>query len=170
MIDNYLAEYDYNEIHHRIIHAPVDKIYNTLRHLDFSESWISRLLFKIRGLNTKNMSFDRMVDRDSFFTIYEKQNREWLVGLLAESFKAAVFLDHPENFKEWNPGKGIKIAWNFLLQENGPQNVKVSTETRILCLNRKSWFIFSLYWALVRPFSGLIRKEMLRVLQNKCQN
>jgi len=170
MIDSYLPAYDYNEIHYRIIDAPAERIYPVLRHLDFSESFISRSLFKMRGLNTKNMSFDKMIDRDSFFTVYEKQNREWLIGLMAESFKKPVYPDHPQDFKNWNPGRGVKIAWNFILDQIDQKRVRVSTETRIFCLNRKSWLIFSIYWVLVRPFSGLIRREILRILQNRCQD
>ena len=96
MINHYLPDYHYNEIHYEIINAPLNKIYNNLRHLNFGESWISRLLFKIRGLKTDNMSFNKMVDTDSFFTIYEKENEEWLIGLLAESFKVSNLLKAQE--------------------------------------------------------------------------
>jgi hypothetical protein len=170
MIDYYLPEFDYNEIHSKIINAPLDKVYNNLRHLDFAASWISRWLFKIRGLGTNAMSFDLMVDTGSFFTIYEKENNEWVVGLLADSFRMPVNLTADQDFRDWNPGKGIKIAWNFKCDVLNKDKVKVSTETRIKCLNKKSKFVFSIYWFFVRPFSGLIRREMLRILDLKCRS
>ena len=169
MIDAYLPHYHYNEIHSKIINAPAAVIYTKLRHLNFHSSWISRVLFKLRGLSTKNMTFDRMVDNGSFFTMHEKENEEWIVGLLAESFKFAETLQHGKNFKEWNPGSGVKIAWNFKLNGLADNKVKVSTETRVQCLNRKTLLIFSVYWFFVRPFSGLIRLEMLRILKKECE-
>jgi hypothetical protein len=169
MINYYLPDYHFNEIHSKNLKAPLDKIYRTLRQLDFSKSWVISGLFKIRGLKTNKMSFDKMIDTDSFFTIYEKENKEWVIGLLADSFKMPTLLKHLENFNDWDPGKGVKIAWNFLLQEMENGNVKVSTETRIQCLSKKAKFFFAVYWVLVRPFSGLIRLEMLRILKNKSE-
>ena len=169
MIDHYLPAYDYNEIHSKIINAPVGTVYSNLRHLDFSSSWISRILFKMRGLGTNAMSFDLMVDTGSFFTVYEKENSEWVVGLLSESFKMPSTLDNNQDFRDWNPGRGIKIAWNFKCDAITKKRVRVITETRIKCLNKKSRYIFSLYWFFIRPFSGLIRREMLRILAAKCQ-
>lgn len=169
MIETYLPHFHYNEIHSKIINASADVIYNKLRHLNFHSSWISRWLFNLRGLSTTNMTFDRMVDNGSFFTMYEKENEEWIVGLMAKSFRSTENLQLGENFTEWDPGTGVKIAWNFKLHGLADGKVKVSTETRVQCLNRKTLLIFSVYWFFVRPFSGIIRLEMLRILKNECE-
>ena len=160
MIDTLLPQYDFSEIHARKINASVKETYANLRQLDFRGSLISRFLFKLRGLNTKNMSFDKMVNRGSFFTIYEKENQEWIVGLLAESFTMPSLLKPDQDFRDWNPHRGVKIAWNFLLKPVTKETVEVSTETRIQCLSSKSKFIFTIYWMFVRLFSGLSRLEM----------
>jgi hypothetical protein len=40
----------------------------------------------------------------------------------------------------------------------------LTTETRIWCADGRARRRFALYWALVRPFSGLIRILMLRAV------
>ena len=64
----------------------------------------------------------------------------------------------------------IRIIWNFHFQETEKNKTQVSTETRILCLNKTSKFIFSIYWFFVKPFSGIIRREMLRLIKKKVEN
>ena len=38
----------------------------------------------------------------------------------------------------------------------------LSTETRIRCFGRSALWKFRLYWTLIAPFSGLIRKAILK--------
>lgn len=168
-IQYFLPQYHFNEIHSKTIRASTKKIYPVIRHLDFNASRVTRWLFKIRGLSLKNLCFDEMVDNGSFFTIYEKENEEWVIGLLSESLKTPSRLESQQSFNNWNPGRGLKIVWNFRLNTINSNMVIVSTETRVLCLNKKVKLIFSVYWFFIRPFSGLIRKEMLRILKNKCE-
>src|SRR5215212_6508338 len=66
--------------------------------------------------------------------------------------------------------RNIKIFWNFYFSEVEKNKTVVSTETRILCLTKKSKFWFSLYWFFVRPFSGIIRIEILRLIKKKAES
>ena len=98
-----------------------------------------------------------------------KVNDEWVIGLLTKSFLLPTKLKPNENFINWNPGSGLKIAWNFKLEEKETNKIKVKTETRVQCLSKKARFWFTLYWLIVRPFSGLIRIEMLRIIKKKSE-
>jgi len=63
-----------------------------------------------------------------------------------------------------------KVALNFRVRP-GPLHYSVlSTETRILCFGRAARWKFRLYWALVRPFSGLIRKAILRQVKEEAES
>jgi hypothetical protein len=46
----------------------------------------------------------------------------------------------------------------------------VATETRIVCTDEASRRAFLRYWRVIRPFSGLIRLEMLRLLRNAAES
>jgi hypothetical protein len=62
---------------------------------------------------------------------------------------------------------GLKIFWNFYFKSVSDNETVVSTETRILCLSAKVKRRFSVYWFFVRPFNGLIRLEILRLIKKK---
>ena len=54
-----------------------------------------------------------------------------------------------------------KVAWNFRLRADSPENTVLSTETRIKCFGLAALWKFRLYWSRVGPFSGLIRRQFL---------
>jgi hypothetical protein len=60
-----------------------------------------------------------------------------------------------------------KVGWSFCFKEREDGTTEIVTETRVLCLNKTTKFVFSVYWFFIRPFSGLIRFEMLRLIKNK---
>lgn len=169
MINTYLPEYHFSEHHHKIVNAPIQIVYPQVRHLNFKSSIVTRLLFVLRGINLEKFTFDFMVDKGSFFTIDEKINNEWVIGLISKSFLFPTHLKANENFKEWNPGKGVKIAWNFKLEALEGNKVKVNTESRVLCLSKSTRFWFTIYWLIIRPFSGIIRMEMLRIIKKRSE-
>ena len=43
------------------------------------------------------------------------------------------------------------------------------TETRVYCLDEVSRKRFKLYWMLIRPFSGLIRREILQAVKRNAE-
>ena len=45
----------------------------------------------------------------------------------------------------------------------------LSTETRILCLGPKALKRFRAYWMVIRPFSGIVRKEWLRIAKKMAE-
>lgn len=69
----------------------------------------------------------------------------------------------PPEFSSFSEPGFAKIAWNFTLQGTTP--VHLSTQTRVVCLDDSSRRRFKLYWNLIRPFSGFIRTEMLRLIR-----
>ncbi|PKO65215.1 MAG: hypothetical protein CVU22_20855 [Betaproteobacteria bacterium HGW-Betaproteobacteria-16] len=58
-----------------------------------------------------------------------------------------------------------KVAFSFRFTKLCPEAVQIVSETRVECRNRVEAIKFWFYWILIRPFSGLIRKEILRVVR-----
>jgi hypothetical protein len=52
-------------------------------------------------------------------------------------------------------------VWTFAVEEDAPGSTRLVTETRVACVDAASRRWFRLYWLVVRPFSGVIRKAML---------
>jgi hypothetical protein len=60
----------------------------------------------------------------------------------------------------------LKAVWNFKFEELETGKPRVSTETRVLCVASFTKFTFGLYWSIKKPFSGIIRNQMLRIIKD----
>ena len=63
-----------------------------------------------------------------------------------------------------------KVAWNFRLRVESPRCTVLSTETRIKCFGRAALWMFRIYWSLVGPFSGFIRKTILKQVKTEAES
>ncbi|MEQ1645742.1 MAG: hypothetical protein ABL959_19990 [Pyrinomonadaceae bacterium] len=73
-----------------------------------------------------------------------------------------------DNFKAFDKTGYAKAVWNFSLDPDGDAT-RLTTETRIKCLDDGSRRSFGFYWTFVQPFSGIIRMEMLRAIKRKAE-
>jgi len=73
----------------------------------------------------------------------------------------------PIEFKDFLEPDFVKVVWNFYIGELDKNRLIVRTETRIHCTSSKARRRFSFYWFIIGYFSGLIRKEMLKLIKKK---
>jgi len=149
LIDKYLPAYTYNEYHERSIDASAEECFIAAKNLDMSRSFITKALMKLRGIPTKDLTLQGFIKNICFTYLEEEPNKEFVIDASQPN---------------------LKIFWNFYFKKTGENKTIVSTETRILCLTKKSKSRFSFYWFFVRPFSGIIRLEMLRLIKRKAEN
>jgi hypothetical protein len=62
-----------------------------------------------------------------------------------------------------------KATWNFRLRTESPECTVLSTETRIKCFGRAALWKFRVYWSLIGPFSGLMRKTILKQVKTEAE-
>ena len=65
------------------------------------------------------------------------------------------------------PGYAV-ITWSYVLSPEGKGTV-VTTRTTVRCTDEPSRRRFLRYWRIVRPFSGVIRRESLRLLRRRVE-
>ncbi len=75
-----------------------------------------------------------------------------------------------DDFAEFSRPGYAKVAWNFKLRADSTESTVLSTETRIKCFDSAAFWKFRLYWSLVGPFSGLIRKAILEQVKTKAES
>jgi hypothetical protein len=63
-----------------------------------------------------------------------------------------------------------KAAWNFKLRAESPQGTVLSTETRIKCFGSAALWKSRIYWSLVGPFSGRVRKAILKQVKTATES
>jgi hypothetical protein len=173
LIDEFLPVYDFSEKHETKIRASAEKVYAAIDSTDFNDSWIIWGLLTMRGLGLGRSSEKttlRDMTKDRFAVLGEKPNEEILLGLAGKFWTLTGNLQKVDagNFKEFSEKGFAKAVWNFSLSE-GEGETLLKTETRIQCLDEDSRQSFALYWTVVKPFSGLIRQEMLRLIKEKAE-
>ena len=165
LIDEFLPEHDFIETHSISIHADAADIYRAANEVDFSESFIIRWLMCLRGMSGGSLTL-RNLKRYKFEMLCESVNKEIVIGLVGRFWTIGGALQKidAESFKKFDTAGYAKAVWNFSLAEDGV-NTRLTTETRIKCLDEDSRRSFGFYWMFIQPFSGLIRMEMLKTIK-----
>jgi hypothetical protein len=181
VIDQFLPVYDVSKSYSTVISAPVEKVYFALKNCDINNSPLIRILFFLRGLpmifKSRSINSGRKkltlsdVTNTGFLLLDEKQNEEIVIGVVGQFWKLTGNIKRimPEQFVGFDDSEYAKAAWNFSLQKTENGKTFLSTETRIRCTDEKSQKKFKRYWNLIGPFSGLIRKEMLKAVKREAE-
>lgn len=166
--DKYLPTYHFSEHHARVIKSGPDKIWPLIAQMDFSGSWIIRLLFALRGMPARMMTLEGL-DRGRFICLEKKEPEEIAIGLIGQFWRPHGNLQkfQPEQFVSFDQRGFCKGLWSFRLVIKDAHTTVLETETRVFCTDEKARKKFSRYWFFIRPFSGLIRYEILRGIKNK---
>jgi hypothetical protein len=169
LIDEFLPEHDFIETHGISIHAKPADIYRVANEIDFSESFIIRWLFRLRGMSTENLTLSAL-RKSRFELLGEMLDREMVLGIVGRFWTIGGGLKKidAKSFRQFNKAGYAKAVWNFSLRRDG-ENTRLTTETRIKCLDMESRKSFGFYWTFIRPFSGLIRMEMLRTIKRRAE-
>lgn len=155
------------------IHATPRHIYDAVRHADFSGSLLTRILFSLRSVDLTfskkhrlNSSIDGLL-RNGFILLEENSPHEIVLGLVGKFWTVSGCIQRIDSaeFIPFAHAGFAKVAWNFLITLQADGTTILSTETRIRCTDAVSRKKFFRYWFFIGPFSGLIRREMLRTIK-----
>ena len=164
LIDKYLPQYTFGEYHETVVNCPIQNVYDVARDFDLSKSKLIKFLFRLRGLPTKRMSLQDFIVDMGFTYLEENPPHEYLTGFWMRPRIEKI--PSYEDFVNDSISSWIKVVWNFQFEKLEKDKTKVSTETRVLCVAPITKFTFGLYWSIIKPFSGLIRKKMLKIIKN----
>jgi hypothetical protein len=169
LIDEFLAEYDFDERHSIDVEANAQAVYNAAQYADLSESFIVRMLFKLRGMSNPKLTL-RDLEYYKFRILGARPKKELLIGLAGRFWTPSGDLQDVDatNFREFQKDGYAKAAWNFTIDET-PKGSLLTTETRIKCIGDSSRRYFGVYWTIIQPFSGWIRMEMLKVIKRRAE-
>jgi hypothetical protein len=170
LIDEFLPRYEVNTRYQIEVHAPLPDVYSVARNLDMGSSKLVRLLYRLRGLPQDDLTVDGML-KWGFVLLADKPSQELVFGLIGRFWTSPPQIQrvNADTFITFNEPGYAKAAGNmsFVAISNG--TVKVTTQTRIHCLDIASRYRFRIYWLLIRPFSGIIRKEWLRLIKQQAE-
>ncbi len=137
---------------------------------DLAASPWSRLLLALRGYGrrasrAKAETLPVRLERFGFTPLRETPGRELVFGLAGRFWRPDGDLrripDEPA-FQAFAEEGCVKVAWNLALDEAHANSCEVSTETRIVYFGASARRKFRAYWFFVGPFSGMLRRALLR--------
>jgi hypothetical protein len=169
LIDQVMPSYDRGEAHRRRTAASPAALWDAVHELEARDLRLMRALMGIRTLGRRAGDGDRTVlegfERMGFRPVAEEPKRELVVAGIGQFWKPSGGLRKvtgKEQFLHFREPGYAKVAFNFRIQDG-----ELSTETRIAGTDPQARRRFGLYWTLIRPGSGLIRREWLGALDRR---
>ena len=175
LIDEWLPEYDEVERHTIVIPATPAAVYAALWRTDLLGVRVIRWLLVLRGLPAAlrrprrgprtPVTLARVLQR-GFVLLDERPEREVALGTVGRFWTPGgdrLSVD-ADGFRAFARPGYAKAVWDFRLAAEPGGATRLSTETRVRCLDAGSRRRFRLYWRIVGPFSGLIRIALLRAV------
>lgn len=190
MLDDMMPRFDVVERHTTLVRAAPEAVFAAIRTADLASGRLARLLLVLRGVPAAILApgagFDelkrrwqrtdgritRLVDfeRQRFRVVAERVPEELVIGLLGQFWTPSGGLCADvgaETFTAGPPAGQALAGWNFTVIPRG-ETSELRTETRVLCAPDARWK-FLLYWSLIRPGSGLIRRAMLAAIRKEAE-
>lgn len=171
LIDEYLPLFHFSETHATEVNAPANVVYSSVLACDLGRSAIVRFLFHLRRLPKCKMTIEGL-QQIGFRLLATREDREILFGLIGKFWTSAagILPFQPEEFVSFDSKRYAKAAGNLLAEPITSHRTRLITETRVQCISSWSRARFAFYWSLIRPFSGLIRREWLRLIKQHAEN
>jgi hypothetical protein len=174
-IDEWLPHYQVSAGYSVLVHASEEKTYAALKGANFSEIRIVRSLMRLRGyrIDRGRIPASEAPDggRGSFLELAAVPRREVVLGIAGRFWRLDGGIVRgltPVDFGDFRCQGYAKAVWNFALAPT-VAGTQLSTETRVQTFGRSPTLKFRAYWLLVGPFSGLIRKAMLREVKRMAE-
>jgi hypothetical protein len=185
LIDDALPEFDVVARYEVAVSASPAAAYAALRRADVGGGPLTRTLLALRALpglvvapretirrflggrrRSAPVTLE-MLSSAGFAIVAEDPGREVVLGTIGRFWRPSGGMRRfaPAEFSAFDDPGWAKAAWSFSVTPAPHGGALLSTETRVRCTDARSRRAFRRYWWIVRPFSGLIRLEMLRAIR-----
>ena len=170
-INHYLPHYQFKERHATIVNATVAEVRAAVMTCNLAHAPLVRFLFRLRGLPTANLTLAGL-ENVGFRILDQQTTHELVLGLVGRFWTYSGELQDftPEQFTSRQSSDFARAAINFRWEALSDRHTRLSTETRIWCPTEASRRRFTVYWWLIRPFSGLVRIAWLRLIRRKAES
>lgn len=186
LIDRFLPRYDFAVAHAVVLPAPPEECWAAARRVDFLRHPIVRVLlagrafplrvaeFVTRGQGTSSTAAEALhafrlddMPRLGFVLLGEQPGVEVVYGQVSRPWKAAASEEpriDPAGFAEFRTPGFAKIAFSLSVTPRGGGSSILVVETRVALTDDDSLRRFRRYWRVIRPFSDVLRRIVLRMI------
>lgn len=183
LLDDTLPAYDVAARYRTQVRADPATVYHALWHADIGASRLIRFLLLLRrtpgwltGRQRRASSTRRLhtlgdVLGQGFGVVAQRPGDEVVLGTVGRFWRIVgeVRAATPADFSVPLATGLARAAWSFRTADAGRGRTELSTETRVQCADPGTRRRFRMYWAMIAPASGWIRREMLRVVRQTAE-
>lgn len=166
-LDTWLPRFDVRERHERVVAAEPERALALALETPVCPDRLVRALFRLRGLGASRATIAEFSSSNGFLAL-ERTPTTYVFGTAARLRGRPRVAADAESWRDWTR-PGIKVAADFRAEPAGDGRTRLSTETRVLALDRRSRLVFGLYWLAIGPFSALIRRRWLRAIAARAE-
>jgi hypothetical protein len=188
LLNKYLPEYDFNEVHAMTIHASPEKAFAAIKEMKPSElSALVYWLFSIRNLPARLMgkSFVKQKwddkpfleqlyhEEGGFIPLAEMPCSEVVFGMIGQFWQLtdgkSPKIASPQEFLAFDHPDYAKVGANLAVTDLGDGTVRCTTETRIYAANPATKKKFAFYWRVISMGSGFVRVMWLNAIKRRAE-
>jgi hypothetical protein len=171
LLDEILPKYDVSAKYSIRVNATPERIYRVLNE-GLPIGAMTKLLMALRGLpRLFRKSKGEVTPESAFYRLKQLENREIVIGIIGQFWKPVakpLKIQSLDEFLSFEKDGFCKAALNLRIEQRSEGVCDVVTETRVLSYG-SAVSLFKEYWRVIAPFSGMIRREILRKIKQKAE-
>jgi len=180
LIDKFLPQHQFSARHQATIQCRPGELLDIIQNFRPTRDRVGDTAMIVRQWPARMMHWlapSRAVRPKPFtpanFTPLGRDGDREIVGGLIGKFWRPDFglsvINGPSEFLACNPPKTAKLVIGFLAEPIGEATL-LTTETRVYCPDRYSLIMFTPYWLIIRPVSGLLRRRALAAIRRLAEH
>lgn len=170
----HLPHAEFTEHHDRVVDAPPERVWAALHETQWTDLWMTAPLMVIRGVGRASRVAAGGLTSSGPAPVFYEEPLAWAVGgfigrpwqLAPDPGPVVSSLDQLATFDE--PG-WLVCGMDFTLHPLSGHRTRLATSTVCAPTDDHARRAFARYWRLIRPFSGLIRLDMLRAVARRAE-
>ena len=183
LLDEIQPKYHLSQIREIEVEAPPEVIYQNIWDYPINESALFRVLMGMRNLPAKlsgrgnflpkgELTVSRWLKDTYFVLLAEKEDKEIVFGFIGQFWKPiygkVLRIPEVERFIKFKEPGYVKVAANFYIEPKD-NRVRLSMEVRVYTPDKRTLRRFRIYWRIIEPFGGWLRKDMLRRIKSRAE-
>ena len=177
LLDEVLPNYHVHEVHARHVAADREAVFRALRTVAAGDLRVSGLLIALRGLAGPREVSDRarpllaaMAAR-GFAELGERPGEQLVLGLISRPWRPVPVtrpIADAADFAAFAEPGWVRAAMDLRIEPAG-DGCRLVTETRVRATDEGARRRFACYWRLIRPGSGVIRRDLLGAIARRAE-
>ena len=179
-LDDVIPDPHYRMCHSRIVGAPPSVVWDELQKVTMSALPVSWALEAVRLLPARLSAREHQplagrsfLDVTPIPVLFSQRPDVVISAGLGQAWRISGGVTPPSldaaALRAWSRPGWIKAGMEFRLEPTRLGTL-MSTETRVVATDARTRRAFAAYWFFIRPSSGAIRREVLRVVAHRAES